>query len=199
LAFGFLGSGPKLFTWGLTNLAAIVHTFLSAALPRFGFGLPRLTFDTILDTALNAFLALVIVPFLPYEGLAFTIAIPFFIAWLNLVIRFLRLSGAKAIVSCTYLSSRSLSWRPLSSAAANKACPGSVWRAAYPNPAPIAPGAPGIANAAAATGGALVAAPITKRDATLRVVPGAKISIPIIAAIAFSNVEKAMPLDGLSP
>jgi len=60
-------------------------------IPRLGAFLPFLTALAALVTALNAFLALLMVPFLPYEVLALTVFIPALTALLNAL--FLRLTA----------------------------------------------------------------------------------------------------------
>jgi len=55
---------------------------------------PLLILLAVLVTAENAFFALLIVPFLPYEVEAFTVFIPTLTALLNLLLTFLRILGA---------------------------------------------------------------------------------------------------------
>ena len=62
-------------------------------MPFFGAFFFLLAAEATLVTALNAFLALLMVPFLPYEVLPFTIFIPFDTALLNLLCVYLVKAG----------------------------------------------------------------------------------------------------------
>ena len=78
----FLRLGTVFFFLGSILAIAVCNLRL---IPLFGAFLPLLTLDAAFVTVVNAFLALLITPFLPNDVLSLIIDIPLLTAWLNLV------------------------------------------------------------------------------------------------------------------
>ena len=109
-------------------------------IPSLGIFLPFNTALAVLVTALNAFLGLEIIPFLPYEVEAFTVAIPTLIALLNLDLvftDFLFVATVKSVKACSNLIRSIL---PRSAAISRSCCPGCVCKAPKPIAAPVKAG-----------------------------------------------------------